>query len=116
MTPFGRSVSWELRAAMARVETASIIDASYLPKTCEALVTNALFYVRRTRAIEAAWAEVFARAYDLTREIAALGVHPDGTSPAVDAARLRAVRAFRVLIAAVEDAQVTPVGFMLGVA
>ncbi len=116
MTPFGRSVSWELKVAMARVETASIIDGRYLPKTCEALVTNALFYVRRTRAIEAARAEVFASARDLTREIDVLGVHPDGTSPAIDAARLRAVRAFRALIAAVEDAQVTPVGFMLGVA
>ena len=116
MTPFGQSVALELRSAKAAVETASIIDGRHLPKTCEALVTNALFYVRRTAAMEAARAAVFARAGDLARAITALGVHPEGTSPAIDVARARAAAAFDVLVASVEDARVTPAGYVLGVA
>ena len=116
MTPLGRSVTWELRLAMAAVETASIINGRFLTRTCEALVTNALFYVCRTSAIEAARAETFAEAEALAHAIGALGVHPDGTSPAIDACRARAVAAFETLIATIEDAQVTPAGYVLGVA
>jgi hypothetical protein len=116
MTPFGKSVTGELRAATTAVGTASIIDYKVLPKACEALVTNALFYVCKTDAIEAARAAVFDDAHALARAIEALGVHPDGTSPLVDAARRQALASFERLIATVEDAQVTPVGHILGVA
>lgn len=116
MTPFGKSVAWELRAAKGVIGTASIIDYRFLPKACEALVTNALFYVCKTDAIVAARAAVFDDAHALARVIEALGVHPDGTSPGVDAARTQALASFERLIATVEDAQVTPVGHILGVA
>jgi hypothetical protein len=116
MTPFGQSVTWELRIASGAVGTASIVDYHFLPKACEALVTNALFYVCRTDAIEAARAAVFRDARVLADAIAALGVHPEGTSPAIDAARAQALNSFDRLIAAGEDARVTPVGYVLGVA
>ena len=116
MTPFGKSVIWELRAAQAAVGTASIIDYRCLPKACEALVTNALFYVCKTDAIEAARTAVFDDAHALAQAIAALGVHPNGTSPLIDAARSQALASFERLIATVEDARVTPVGHILGVA
>lgn len=116
MTLFGQSVTWELRIASGAVGTASIIDYRFLQKACEALVTNALFYVCKTDAIEAARASVFRDARVLACAIEALGVHPEGTSPAIDAARVRALASFDRLIAAAEDAQVTPVGYILGVA
>lgn len=116
MTPFGKSVIWELRAARAVVGTASIIDHRFLTKACEALVTNALFYVCKTDAIEAARAGVFQDARALADAIAALGVHPEGTSPAIEAARAQALGSFDRLIVAVENARVTPVGYVLGVA
>lgn len=116
MTPLGKSVTWELRSAMATIETSTIIDVCFLPRTCEALVTNALFYVRATPAIEAARADVFATTAELADAITSLGVHPEGTSPAIDAARARAVAAFKALIDSVQDAQVTPAGCVLGVA
>jgi hypothetical protein len=116
MTPLGKATTWELRSAMASVGTASIINYRYLPKACEALVTNALFYVRKTAAIETARADVFAEAAALAEAIEAFGVHPDSTSATVDAARTRALAAFEWLIATCEDAQVTPAGHVLGVA
>ena len=116
MTPFGKSVVWELRLATAVVGTASIIDYRFLPKACEALVTNALFYVCKTEAIESARAAVFRDARNLAGAIEVLGVHPAGTSHEIDAARAQALAAFEDLIVAVEDAQVTPVGYVLGVA
>ncbi|WP_158807529.1 hypothetical protein [Beijerinckia sp. L45] len=116
MTPFGKSVTWELRVASAAVGTASIIDYRFLPKACEALVTNALFYVCRTDAIEAARAAVFRDARALAAAIETLGVHPVGSSAEIDAARTQALASFEDLILAVENAQVTHVGYVLGVA
>ncbi len=54
MTPLGQSVTLELRAAKGVVGIASIVDYRHLPQACEALVTNALFYMCKTPAMEAA--------------------------------------------------------------
>ena len=116
MTPLGKAVTWELRSAMAIVGTASIIDYRHLARACEALVTNALFYACKTGPMEAARAEVFARAGSLALAIERLGVHPEGTSPEIDAARAAALLSFERLIEAVADARLTQAGYVLGVA
>ena len=115
MTPLGKSVTHELRAAKGVVGIASIVDFRYLPQACEALVTNALFYVCKTPEMEAARARVFEKATGLSNEIRTLGVHPEGTSPAVDQARAEALAAFETLIDTIREAEVTPVGRALGV-
>ena len=115
MTPFGRTVATELRAALVPIETASIVDYQHLYKTTRALMHNALFYVVPTSAIGAARDLALDKADGLAEAIHKVGVHPQGISLEVDQARADAVVAYDALIDAVADAEPTVVGRSLGI-
>ncbi len=115
MTLFGQSVARELRSALVPIDTASIVDFTYLPRTMRALLHNALFYVVTTPAIEAARDEALRGADALAQAIHDVGVQPQGISLAVDRARADAVVAMQALIDAVADAKPTIVARSLGI-
>ena len=90
MTPFGQSVARELRAAIAPLETVSIVDYVHLEAAIRALLKNALFYVVPTPSIEAARERASERARALAAAIQADGVRMQGISLEIGQARASA--------------------------
>ena len=115
MTPYGATVARELRAALAPLETVSIVDHRYLPAAFRALLKNALFWVVPTPAVDVARAGAVEAADKLAATIETVGVHPQGISLEVDHARADAMVALEALIDAVADAEPTQSGKSLGI-
>ncbi len=115
MTPFGFTIARELRSATVPIETVSIVDYNYLSGSMRALVTNALFYVIPSPAIDAARDHAVAQAERLAETIHDVGVQPQGISLDVDRARAEALFAFEALIDAVADAEPTQAARSLGI-
>ena len=116
MTPFGHSVARELRAAIAPLETVSIVDYVHLDPAIRALLKNALFYVVPTPSIDAARDRAADRAQALALAIQADGVRTQGISLEIDQARDEAILAMHEVADAVADAEPTVTARCLGIA
>ena len=116
MTPLGKTVATELRAAIVPLETVSIIDHQYLSRAYRALLKNALFWTMPDPAIAAARDHAQAQADALADTIHAVGVKPQGISLEIDQARAEAIVAMQDLIDAVADAEPTVAARSLGIA
>ena len=116
MTPFGKTVATELRAAIVPLETVSIVDYRYLPQAARALLKNALFWIVPDPAIEAARDHAQAQAEALAETIHTVGVKTQGISLEIDQARAEAIVAMQDLIDAVADAEPTVAARALGIA